>query len=249
MRLQAGLPLKFWGACLLTATYLINKMPTPILKWKTPFEMLFGEQPKYDELKILGSLCYASMPVTHRDKFAKRARKCIFIGYPFGEKGYKLYDLETHTYTAVDPTEVIIPASESTAGVAPRKIGRPRKPSSRLDGYQLNLKLPFQASASATLGFHKELMSELTIFAPDYIASLNNVLQQFEPNTYFEAQQDDRWLLAMSKELKALEANNTWELTYLPANKNVPGLSRGTQVTADIACAKFVPVLTCSGYL
>ncbi|KAH9625378.1 hypothetical protein KSS87_011449, partial [Heliosperma pusillum] len=97
LRLQANLPLKFWGDCLLTATYLINKMPTPVLQWKTPFELLFHEQPKYDELRVIGSLCFASMPLTNKDKFAKRGRKCVFIGYPFGQKGYKLYDLDTHT--------------------------------------------------------------------------------------------------------------------------------------------------------
>lgn len=29
------------------------------------------------------------------DKFASRSRRCILVGYPYGKKGWKLYDLET----------------------------------------------------------------------------------------------------------------------------------------------------------
>ncbi|XP_074305867.1 uncharacterized protein LOC141641088 [Silene latifolia] len=50
----------------------------------------------YDELRVFGSLCYATRPVTVRDKFMPKARKCLFIGYPPAKKCYKLYDLETH---------------------------------------------------------------------------------------------------------------------------------------------------------
>ena len=38
---QAHLPLSFWGDCVLTATHLINRVPTPNLGGQSPYEMLF----------------------------------------------------------------------------------------------------------------------------------------------------------------------------------------------------------------
>ncbi|XP_056694807.1 uncharacterized protein [Spinacia oleracea] len=94
LRLFANLPVRFWGECLLTSTYLINLMPSSVLSWKTPYEVLLKKLPDYENLRIVGCLCYAA--VKSHDKLAPRARKCIFLGYPYAQKGYKLYDLISH---------------------------------------------------------------------------------------------------------------------------------------------------------
>ncbi|KAL2900721.1 Retrovirus-related Pol polyprotein from transposon TNT 1-94 [Bienertia sinuspersici] len=96
LRIQANLPIKFWGDCILTATHLINMLPTVILDWKSPFEMLFGDVPDYASLRVFGSLCFAYNLDRSKDKFNIRAKKCIFLGYPFGQKGYKVYDIGEH---------------------------------------------------------------------------------------------------------------------------------------------------------
>ena len=51
-------------------------------------------------LKYLGTLCFAQSK-RNKDKFAPRIRKCLFVGYPFRQKGWKVFDLETHEYFGV----------------------------------------------------------------------------------------------------------------------------------------------------
>ena len=96
LRFQGSLPIEFWGECVLTAGYLINRTPSLVLNGKTPYSVLYGTEPTYDHLRILGSLCYAH--VKTGDKFASRSRRCVFVGYPYGKKGWRLYDLEKRDF-------------------------------------------------------------------------------------------------------------------------------------------------------
>lgn len=92
---QSSLPTRFWEECVCTAAYLINLTPTSLLSGRSPFDVLFGQPPSYLRLKVFGCLCYAQDRPLIKDKFAERARKCVFIGYPYGKKGWRVFDIET----------------------------------------------------------------------------------------------------------------------------------------------------------
>lgn len=96
LKLHANLLDKFWGDCVLAATHVINKLPSALLDWKTPFECLFNKSPDYIMLKVIGCLCYALDLQYGRNKCSPKARRCIFLGYPSNQKAYKLYDLDAH---------------------------------------------------------------------------------------------------------------------------------------------------------
>ena len=103
LRFQANLPLKFWGDCVLTAAYLINRTPSPLLQNITPYEKLLDHSPSYGHLRIFGCLCFVSTLSRDGTKFDVRAKPCMFIGYPFGTKGYKVYELATKTcFVSID---------------------------------------------------------------------------------------------------------------------------------------------------
>lgn len=44
---QAHLPIYFWGESILTAGYLINRTPSPLLHGKTPYEVIHGVGPSF----------------------------------------------------------------------------------------------------------------------------------------------------------------------------------------------------------
>jgi hypothetical protein len=92
---QAKLLKHFWSFAVLHAIFLINHVPSPILQNKCPYELLNGELPDLESLKVFGSLAYASTLQANRTKLSDRGRKCIYLGQKPGVKGTILYDLYT----------------------------------------------------------------------------------------------------------------------------------------------------------
>ncbi|XP_019253992.1 PREDICTED: uncharacterized protein LOC109232701 [Nicotiana attenuata] len=92
---HSKVPICYWGECLFTATFLINRFPNKLLHYKSLYEVLFHKAPDYTFLRSFGCLCFASTLPHHRDKLDPRATICVFLGYPTGKKGYKLLNLQT----------------------------------------------------------------------------------------------------------------------------------------------------------
>ena len=72
---------------MMTAAYLISRIPLSALGFKTPEELWTGKPTNYSYLRVFGCAAYAHQSV---GKLEARSLRCIFLGYPEGTKGYRL---------------------------------------------------------------------------------------------------------------------------------------------------------------
>ncbi|RVW51869.1 Retrovirus-related Pol polyprotein from transposon RE1 [Vitis vinifera] len=97
--LHNHVPFRFWGDAVLTACYLINRMPSSVLHDQLPHSLLFPDQPLYFlPPRVFGCTCFVHILTPGQDKLSAKAMKCLFLGYSRLQKGYRCYSLETHRY-------------------------------------------------------------------------------------------------------------------------------------------------------
>ena len=108
---QANLPFKFWWDAVHTNVYHINRLPTPILNFSSPYEKLLNHKPDYSFLTCFGCLCYPYLRDFNKHKFDFHTSKCIFIGYSASHKGYKCLTSSGQVYILRHVTfdEIVFP--------------------------------------------------------------------------------------------------------------------------------------------
>ncbi|XP_049346451.1 uncharacterized protein LOC125811005 [Solanum verrucosum] len=97
LRFQASIPISYWGHCVKATVYLINKLPTTGLQGKSSHELLYGTPPHLDHLRVFGCLYFTSV-LPKSNKFSPREKKGVFMGYAETQKGYRVFDLEMHSF-------------------------------------------------------------------------------------------------------------------------------------------------------
>ena len=94
---ESNVPKYLWGDAVLTAAYLINRMPTRVLNYHTPldtFKTIFPTCRLHADipLKVFGCTVFMHTPSTSRSKLDPRAEKYIFVGYSPNQKGYRVFN-------------------------------------------------------------------------------------------------------------------------------------------------------------
>jgi hypothetical protein len=94
-----NVPKYLWGEAILTAAYLINRMPSSVLNFKTPLECLPSVFRTTTLLpRVFGCVCFVHAPHPSGGKLGPKAHKCVFIGYSPTQKGYKCYDPHSRNF-------------------------------------------------------------------------------------------------------------------------------------------------------
>ena len=72
---------RYWVDAFLSAVYIINRLPTPILDNTSPFFTLYKKEPDYTILRVFGCKCYPLLCPYSRHKLNFRSKPCIFLVY------------------------------------------------------------------------------------------------------------------------------------------------------------------------
>ena len=93
---HASVPFRFWSDAFSTTCFLINRLPSRLLKMQTPLELLLNETPDYTFFKVFGCACWPHLRPYNKRKLEFQSKKCVFLGYSSLHKGYKCLRVPTN---------------------------------------------------------------------------------------------------------------------------------------------------------
>ena len=85
-------PKHFWVDAVSTTCFLINRMPSSVLNWDTPYHIIFPNKHLFPiEPQIFGCTCFVRDDRPQVSKLDHKSLKCIFLGYSQVQKSYRCY--------------------------------------------------------------------------------------------------------------------------------------------------------------
>jgi hypothetical protein len=93
---EVNFPAFLWAEFISTSIYILNRTGKSSVPNLSPYELWMGKKPRIQHMRIIGSVCYAHVPVQKRRKMDKKATKGYLLGYD-GDERYRIYVKETST--------------------------------------------------------------------------------------------------------------------------------------------------------
>lgn len=92
---EAELPISFWAAAIMNATYLKNRSPTTYLDC-TPFEAYYRRKPNLGHIRVFGCKAHAHVPaeISSKTTWDSHTTECILIGHLETKNMYELWDIK-----------------------------------------------------------------------------------------------------------------------------------------------------------
>ena len=117
---HAHMPNTYWVDAFNTAVYLINRLPTCVLNYLSPYEKLFQKSPTYDSLQVFGCACFPYLRPCNTNKLQFRSKRYVFLGYSLNHQGYRCFDESSFPFqetintvsTEKGPLESLVPTLE-----------------------------------------------------------------------------------------------------------------------------------------
>lgn len=93
---HSHVPLKSWVDAFSTATFIINRLPTPFLDGCSPFEVMFDKPHSYSNFYPFGCLVFPYLRDYAPQKLAPPSRSCVFLSYSISHHGFRCLERLTN---------------------------------------------------------------------------------------------------------------------------------------------------------
>ncbi|KAE8676644.1 hypothetical protein F3Y22_tig00111582pilonHSYRG00249 [Hibiscus syriacus] len=220
------LPKEFWAEAVACAVYLTNRSPTRSVWGKTPQEAWSGRKPDISHLRTFGSIAHVHVPDERRTKLGDKSESFIFIGYDANSKGYKLYNPNNKKFViSRDVFEEDEQTMREQLDESQQELATPpTSPTSTTQGDSSPSSSSSGSQSERVVQHTRSLRDLYEVTERQDNLTLFCLFADCEPMSFQEAVQEKKWRYAMDEEIKAIEKNDTWELTSLPKGHKAIGV-------------------------